>query len=86
MSRINLAEVSYQRAFSFDKETLEDIIEKNFLFQTPEELLGLLGTLDDSGALDDIVDVLYDDIEYLLCNYARIVSSKRERDIRGWTA
>jgi len=78
MSRINLTNGSYQRTFSFDKETLEGIIKDNFLPQTPEELLKLLGTLDDSGALDDDVDVLYDAIENLLVNYARIVSSKEE--------
>ena len=78
MSRINLTTGSYQRTFSFDKETLEGIIENNFLPQTPEKLLKLLGTLDDSGALDDAVDVLYDTIENLLINYARIVSVKNE--------
>lgn len=74
MSRINLTTGSYQRTFSFDKETLEGIIEDNFLPQTPEKLLKLLDTLDYSGALDDAVDVLYDTIENLLVNYARIIA------------
>ena len=77
MSRINLTTGSYQRTFSFDKETLEGIIEDNYLLQTPEELLQLLGTLDDSGSLDDFVDVLYDSIEIMLINYARVDTHKK---------
>jgi len=78
MPRVNLDETSYERTFRYDKDNLAEIVEKNYLPLTPEQLLKLLGTLDDSGALDDMVDRFYDDLEFLLVNYARICISKEK--------
>jgi hypothetical protein len=78
MPRVNLDETSYERTFRYDKDNLAEIVEKNYLPLTPEQLLKLLGTLDDSGALDDMVDRFYDDVEFLLVNYARICISNEK--------
>jgi hypothetical protein len=78
MPRVNLDETSYERTFRYDKDDLAEIVEKNYLPLTSEQLLKLLGTLDDSGALDDMVDRFYDDLEILLVNYARICISKEK--------
>jgi hypothetical protein len=78
MPRVNLDETSYERTFRYDKDNLAEIVEKNYLPLTSEQLLKLLGTLDDSGALDDMVDRFYDDLEFLLVNYARICISKEK--------
>ena len=78
MPRVNLDETSYERTLRYDKDNLAEIVEKNYLPLTPEQLLKLLGTLDDSGALDDMVDRFYDDLEFLLVNYARICISKEK--------
>jgi hypothetical protein len=78
MPRVNLGETSYERTLRYDKDNLAEIVEKNYLPLTPEQLLKLLGTLDDSGALDDMVDRFYDDLEFLLVNYARICISKEK--------
>lgn len=77
MSRINLAEVSYERTLRYDKEDLEGIIENYFLVQNPEELLGLLDTLDNQSAIDEILDNAYDEIERVLVNCARIVKPSK---------
>lgn len=78
MPRINLNDTSYERILRYDKDDLAEIVEKNHLPITPERLLKILGTLDDSGALDDMVGRYYDDLEYLLVNYARICINKEK--------
>lgn len=78
MPRINLNDISYERTLRYDKDDLAEIVEKNYLPLTSEQLLKLLGTLDDSGALDDMVGRFYDDLEYMLVNYARICVSKEK--------
>lgn len=78
MPRVNLEDTSYERILRYDKDDLTNIVEKNYLPMTPERLLKILGTLDDSGALDDMVGRFYDDLEYLLVNYARICVSKEK--------
>lgn len=90
MPRINLNDISYERTLRYDKDDLTEIVEKNYLSQTPEQLLKLLRTLDDSGALDDMVGRFYDDLEYMLVNYARFISGKAKkrnmsmRATQGW--
>ena len=78
MSRIS-SEMSFERTLRFDKETFEALIENNFLLQTPEELLAILGTLDEEGALDDIIDVAYDSIEDLLVRWAQKTNTKEKK-------
>ena len=75
MSRLK-PDMSFERTLRFDKETFETLIENNFLLQTPEELLAILGTLDEEGALDGIIDVAYDSIEDLLVHWARKTGNK----------
>ena len=78
MSRVNLEDTSYERILRYDKDDLAEIVEKNYLPLTPEQLLKLLDTLDSSGALDDMVGRFYDDVEYMLVNYARICINKEK--------
>ena len=78
MPRVNLDETSYERTLRYDKDDLAEIVEKNYLPLTPERLLKILGTLDDSGALDDLAGRFYDDLEFLLVNYARICISNEK--------
>ena len=71
-----LSAMSFEKTLRFDKETFEAIIINNFLLQTPEELLAILGTLDEEGVFDDIIDVAYDAIEYKLVHWARKTGNK----------
>lgn len=75
MSRLK-PDMSFERTLRFDKETFEAIIINNFLLQTPEELLAILGTLDEEGVLDGIIDVAYDSIESLLVHWAQKTGNK----------
>lgn len=75
MSRIS-SEMSFKRTLLFDKEDLETLIKDNFLLQTPEELLDILIALNKESALDDIIDVAYDSIEYLLVQSAQKIKEQ----------
>lgn len=90
MPRVNLEDTSYERILRYDKDDLAEIVEKNYLPMTPEQLLKLLGTLDNSGSLDGMVGRFHHDLEYMLVNYARFISGKeKKRDMsmratQGW--
>lgn len=75
MSRIP-SEMSSKRTLLFDKEDLERLIKDNFLFQTPEELLDILITLNKESAFDNIIDIAYDSIEYLLVQSAQEIKKE----------
>lgn len=75
MSRIP-SEMSFKRTLLFDKEDLERLIKDNFLFQTPEELLDILITLNKESAFDNIIDIAYDSIEYLLVQSAQEIKKE----------
>jgi len=69
--------MSFKRTLLFDKEDLETLIKDNFLLQTPEELLDILIALNKESALDDIIDVAYDSIEYLLVQSAQKIKEQQ---------
>lgn len=68
--------MSFKRTLLFDKEDLERLIKDNFLFQTPEELLDILITLNKESAFDNIIDIAYDSIEYLLVQSAQEIKKE----------
>ena len=78
MSRIS-SDIFFKRTLIFDNEDFEKIIKDNFLLQTPEELLDILITLNKESALDDIIDVAYDSIEYLLVQSAQTTDTKEKK-------
>jgi hypothetical protein len=78
MSKIT-PDMSFERTLRFDQETFETLIKDNFLLQTSEELVIILGTLDEEGVLDDIIDRAYDAIEDELVRWAQKIGAKENK-------
>ncbi len=64
-------DILYERTLSFDKEDIENIIRRNYLAQTPEELAELLSSIANNGFLDDVIDQAYEAIEDVLAKYIK---------------